>query len=169
MGEYAKGTSVSVERSMEEIRRSLQRYGADCFGYLDEPGSATVGFRVHGKMVRFVVPLPDRTAAEFTRTPDRGLKRTAKQAEAAYDQEVRRRWRALSLVVKAKLEAVSSGIVTFDQEFFAHFVLPNGQTVWEHAGEPTVQAIARNEMPAIGMFGGGGERIALPAPEEEGR
>lgn len=165
MTRYAEGTIVSVERSMEEIRRSLQRYGADSFGYLDEPGRATVGFRVHGKMVRFIVPLPDRKDRKFTHTPERGTKRSDKQAEAAYDGEVRRRWRALALVVKAKLEAVESGIVTFDQEFFAHFVLPNGFTVWESAGEETIRAIERQEMPALGMFGAGGV-AALPAPGE---
>lgn len=45
----------------------------------------------------------------------------------------------MALVVKAKLEAVSSGIVTFDQEFFAHMVLPNNRTVFEEAG-PAVTA-----------------------------
>ena len=41
----------------------------------------------------------------------------------------RQRWRALNLAIKAKLEAVESGIVTFDQEFLAHIVGPSGQTV----------------------------------------
>lgn len=43
--------------------------------------------------------------------------------------ELRRRWRAPALVIKAKLEAVESGIRTFDEEFVADTVLPDGRTV----------------------------------------
>jgi hypothetical protein len=42
------------------------------------------------------------------------------------------RWRALSVVIKAKLVAVEEGIVTFEEEFGMHMVLPNGSTVAEH-------------------------------------
>jgi hypothetical protein len=38
------------------------------------------------------------------------------------------RWRALALVIKAKLEAVAAGITTVEQEFLAHIVLPDGHT-----------------------------------------
>jgi hypothetical protein len=36
-----------------------------------------------------------------------------------------RRWRALLLMIKAKVEAVESGVVTFEDEWLAHFVLPS--------------------------------------------
>jgi hypothetical protein len=35
------------------------------------------------------------------------------------------------MVIKAKLEAVASGITTFDEEFLAHVVLETGETVAE--------------------------------------
>ena len=44
-------------------------------------------------------------------------------------EEVRRRWRALLLVIKAKLESVESGIETFEEAFASQIVLANGQTV----------------------------------------
>jgi hypothetical protein len=47
------------------------------------------------------------------------------KAEAA----TRQRWRALVLVLKAKLEAVASGISTLESEFLAGIVLPNGMTL----------------------------------------
>ncbi|WP_198651245.1 hypothetical protein [Salinicola sp. CPA57] len=47
----------------------------------------------------------------------------------AWEQACRQRWRALALVIKAKLEAVESGITMFEEEFLAHIVLPNGGTV----------------------------------------
>jgi hypothetical protein len=48
------------------------------------------------------------------------------------------RWRALLLIVKAKLEAVDSGIVTFEQEFLPHIVMPGGHTVYE-ATAPAIE------------------------------
>ena len=41
---------------------------------------------------------------------------------------MRQRWRALALCIKAKLEAVECGITSFEEEFLAHVVMPNGQT-----------------------------------------
>jgi hypothetical protein len=75
-----------------------------------------------------VLPMPDR--AQFTRT-ETGRARAASAVDAEYDKAVRQRWRALALVVKAKLEAVDSEITTFEDEFLAHTVLPSGRTVSE--------------------------------------
>ncbi len=59
---------------------------------------------------------------------------TERQAQEAYEAEVRRRWRALAAVIKAKLVAVEDNISTMEQEFLAYVVLPNGQTLGEWAG-----------------------------------
>ena len=50
-----------------------------------------------------------------------------------WEQATRQCWRALALVVKAKLEAVEANIATFEEEFMAHIVMPDGKTVAEHA------------------------------------
>lgn len=128
VAKYASSTEVSSDRSRAEIERTLNRYGARQFMYGYDESRAIVGFVIHNRQVRFVLPMPDRDAREFTHTPT-GLKRVPSSARTAYEQSVRQRWRALALVIKAKLEAVVSGIVTFDAEFLAHLVLPNGQTV----------------------------------------
>lgn len=44
-------------------------------------------------------------------------------------------------MVQARLGAVNAGIVTFEQEFYAHTVLPNGRTVYEHTSESVDRAI----------------------------
>ena len=62
---------------------------------------------------------------------------------------MRQRWRALALVIKAKLEAVEAGIVTFEEEFAMHMVLPNGQTVGEWVVPQINQAYELNQMPAL--------------------
>jgi hypothetical protein len=92
---------------------------------------AVVAFVIGERQVRFLLPMPDRTSREFTLTPSSRRPRSASAADAAYEQAVRSRWRSLGLVIRAKLEAVSAGIVTFDEEFLAHLVLPEGDTVGE--------------------------------------
>jgi hypothetical protein len=84
---------------------------------------------MEARRVQFVLPLPDRGSDEFRYTPNRGYERSDKDRAAAYEQAVKQKWRALALVVKAKLEAVESGITTFEEEFLAHIVLPGGQRV----------------------------------------
>lgn len=62
-------------------------------------------------------------------------------------QENRTRWRALLLVIKAKLEAVESNIATFEDEFLAHVLLPNQQTVAEYIGPTVAQIYETGRMP----------------------
>lgn len=50
-------------------------------------------------------------------------------AELAWEQACRAQWRALALVIKAKLEAVESGISTLEEEFLAWVTLPNGASI----------------------------------------
>lgn len=131
-GQYAQNTTVSSEKSRNEIEATLRRYGADDFAYATNRERAMIAFVADGRQVRFVLPMPDYNAREFTHTPSRGYARSAAEHEAAYEQAVRQKWRALALMVKAKLEAVESGIVTFEQEFLPHIILPGGSTVYEN-------------------------------------
>lgn len=131
MTRYAAETQVSSEKSRAEVERTLRRYGAGKFMYGWGDDRAVVGFEMQGRRVHFDLPMPDANDPTFTRT-DTGKTRSTAQAEKAYEQAVRQRWRALALVIKAKLEAVESGITEFEQEFMAHIVLPDGQTVGQH-------------------------------------
>ena len=145
---YASDTSVSADRSRAEIERTLTRYGARGFMYGWDQDQAVLGFITRGRQVRFFLPMPDRSDPEFTRTPT-GKPRSMTTAEAAYDQAVRQRWRALALVIKAKLEAVAAGIVTFDEEFLAHLVLPSGETVAQAIGPGIEEAYRTGVTPAL--------------------
>jgi hypothetical protein len=93
--------------------------------------------------------MPDPDDREFTHTPGRGLPRTPAQVRFQWEQATRQRWRALHLVIKAKLEAVESGIVDFDSEFLAHLVLPNGRTVADEVVPMVETAYATNQMPQL--------------------
>jgi phospholipase/lecithinase/hemolysin len=146
---YAADTSVSVEKSRAEIERTVQRWGANQFMYGWDNTRAIVGFVMKNRQLRFNLDMPDRNAKEFLFTPARRTRRTDAQAYEAWEQACRQRWRALNLVIKAKLEAVESGISTFDAEFLAQLVLPNGQTVGEAVTPRIIEGIENNAMPSL--------------------
>lgn len=153
MGNYAEKTSVPVSKSKAEIERTLGRYGADSFAYGWEAERATVGFRLQGKYVRFNLVLPTKDEGRFTHTPT-GKERRVAQAEKEWEQACRAAWRALCLVIRAKLEAVETGITTFQEEFLAHLMLPNGETVGENLLPQVELAYTQGDMPKLLPYGG---------------
>lgn len=158
---YAKGTEVPVDRSRAEIEHLLKRYGADQFASGWELNRAIIGFRCNERFVRFVLTLPSQTDKAFTHALRRGASwarpRPKAAAAAAYDAELRRLWRALALVIKAKLEAVESGIATFENEFMAHIVLPGGKTVGEQVRPQIEQAYKSGKAMPLLLGAGGSE------------
>jgi len=147
MTRYARDTEVSSQRSREEIERTLQRYGATGFLYGWEGDTVMLGFRMAGRMVRFRLTMPPRS--EFTLT-ETGRERTSQDAiNAAWEQACRQRWRALALVIKAKLEAVESQITTFEEEFLAHILLPDGRTYGQFAVPQIAAAYDQGKMPSL--------------------
>lgn len=129
---YAQHTEVSADRSRAEIEKTLQRYGASGFMYGWQESRALIEFIYNGKRIRFLLELPDKNNDEFWLTAGGRRRKNESQAFAAWEQATRQRWRALNLAVKAKLEAVESKITTFEAEFLAHIVMPDGKTVAEH-------------------------------------
>jgi len=148
MPKYAAETSVTPDRSRAEIERTLERYGATGFMYGWSGNQAMLAFEMNHRRLKFLLPLPDKSAVEFTHTPT-GRRRTASASQEAWEQATRQRWRALALVIKAKLEAVECGITTFDEEFLAHIVLPNGGTVGEFMLPQVERAYQTLEMPPL--------------------
>lgn len=159
MTRYAENTEVSSERSRTEIERTLTRYGADQFMYGWRENDAVIAFRKDGRHVRFVLPLPSRDDRQFTEYMSRGKlsQRTEDAARKLYEQSVRQKWRALALVIKAKLEAVESGITVFDDEFMAHIMLPDGQSIGDWMRPQIERAYISGQMPS--------SLPMLPAPE----
>lgn len=145
---YADKTTVSTEKSRAEIERTLRRYQADQFMYGWDADRAVIGFRMAGRQIRFLLPMPNKTDREFTHTPT-GKKRTEDAAYKEWEQACRQKWRALSLVIKAKLEAVESGIAIFEDEFMANIVLPNGRTVSEFMLPQIAAAYETGDMPKL--------------------
>lgn len=152
MGAYAEGTEVSVEKSRAEIERLLTRYGATSTAFMNGPGRSMIAFEASGRNILFLLPLPDQADKKFALDGNQRL-RTPERRLAVWEQACRQKWRALALVIKAKLEAVASGITSFEDEFLAHIVMPDGQTVGQHI-KPQIAA----------SYDAGEVRPLLPAP-----
>lgn len=132
---YAERTRVPISQSRNEIERILDRYGADQFIYGHEVGRAVIGFRMSGRQIKMFLTLP--------------------KGEASTDDKERRRlWRSLAMIVKAKLEAVASGVSVFDDEFMPHIIMPDGKTVGEHMRGKIALAYKEGTMPKLIPYGG---------------
>jgi hypothetical protein len=127
---FASTTSVSVEKSRNEIQRTLEKYGSNAFMFGQEDNLATVGFKMKGRSIKFQIQIP-----KILKEKDRQIERT--------------RWRCLLLAIKAKLECQASGISTFEQEFLAHIVLPNGKTVGENILPQIEESYKTGGMPLL--------------------
>ena len=154
MPRYANETAVPAERSRMEIEATLRKYKASHFGYATGPTGARVMFVIEDRHIRFDLPLPDRNLREFTHTPQRDTPRSLEAWTAAWEQACRQRWRALALVIKAKLEAVDTGITTVEDEFLAQTVMPDGTTMGEWAKPQIDEAYRLGHMPENLMIEG---------------
>lgn len=123
---FAEGTTVDAGKSRGEIDTYLTRRGATEFGFSVTPDLFGIQFRIRQRAVRFVIARPKGGPPQ---------KREA---------EERRIWRALLLVLRAKFEAVDSGITTFDHEFLAHLVTAQGATVGD-AVAPQLERVLAGE------------------------
>ena len=130
---FAARTRVPVEKTKAEIERLVKRYGAKGFASGWQGDAARIEFVAHNRHIRFTVMVP--------------------QAE----QAARQKWRALLLLVKAKLEAVDAKIATFEEAFVGDIVMPDGKTVWEAAREPI--KLAYDTGKPVALLGGACERM----------
>lgn len=152
MSRYAAGTEVSVSASKAEIERIVERYGASGFMSGWNAEQALIAFSIEGRQVRFILAMPDRADEAFTlfrHSSGKMLPRTETAAAEQWQQACRQRWRALALVIKAKLEAVESGISVFDDEFMANIVLPGGRTVSEEIRPRIASAYETGTLPPL--------------------
>jgi hypothetical protein len=123
---YAERTKVSVEETILDIRRTVSRYGGEQFMFAVAEEKIIVGFTKDARQVRFQVAQDTKDA-----------------------QSNKQRARALLLVLKAKLEAVQSGVAIFEDEFLANIVLPNGSLVGQELRPKLAYAYESREMPAL--------------------
>jgi len=151
MGRYANNTSVSPEKSQAEIQNTLRKYGADRFGTMEEKNKAHVMFSYSGLSIQISIDLPSRSEFEKTTT---GRDRITVAIETAHNQEIRQRWRALLLAIKAKLEAIECGISTIEEEFMAFVIMPDGLPLSSHILPKLQTMVKTGKMPKLLSYGG---------------
>jgi hypothetical protein len=130
---YAQDTKVRAGVSKDEIERALRRAGAaNIFsGYDDDRKMITLGWRIDGRCYKL---------AASTDRPTRRCEPEQLEREA---------WRVLLLMTKAKLEAIAQGITSFEAEFMASLLLPNGSTVAEDVLPKVAEAYETANMPRL--------------------
>jgi hypothetical protein len=135
---YAVQTSVPIDRSQAEIKKILGKHQATGFAYGEQGNRAIIMFEMGDRRIKFILPMPQKPSPHATAA-----------SVKTYDQLCRTRWRCLVLAIKAKLECVETGITTLEQEFMAHIVLPNGQTVGEAVLPQISQSYQDGKMPPL--------------------
>jgi hypothetical protein len=124
---FARGTEVPTHKTRLDIEQELSAYGATAFSSGFDENKAFIVFRMNDRWVRLELKLPLDDELSMSAT---GRVRSQGARAAAAEAERRRLWRSLLLLVKAKLTAVSDGIVTFEEEFLPHIMTVTGQTVY---------------------------------------
>lgn len=126
---YAAETKTTVSESVAEIERTVMRYGGGQFVFGISEEQAVLGFSKDGRQVRFHVPFGEK--------------------DGHYSQRQRQRMRAMLLVIKARLEAVESGVEAFEDCFLANIVMPGGRLLGQEVKAQIAHAYETNEMPKL--------------------
>lgn len=145
---FAEGTRVPIETTRMELERVLRAYGADAVVIGWDGPTSTIAFRLRGRHVKYTIERPGRSESVVSSYPS-GNPRPSHAIPEAIAAEHRRRWRALLLIVKAKLELVAGGDSDFEDEFLSRLMLPDGSTVREWLAPQIDQAYTTGRMPAL--------------------
>lgn len=131
---FAEKTRVPVAQTRAEIEKLLERGKAKQYGTAVDYdlGIARVQFKLQDRVVRFTINLPDRKKVGD------GVR---------FERAERQQWRALLLVIKAKLEAVENRIEHFEEAFMAQIVMPDDQTISHHLRPQIADAYKTGKLP----------------------
>ncbi|MGI3901256.1 MAG: hypothetical protein ACRYGP_13770 [Janthinobacterium lividum] len=124
---YAARTEVPAEKTRAEIEVLLRGESGTRIVTMDEAGELVVAWAAWGRWYKIVVLVESHLSA----------------------QERRAKWRALLLVIKAKIEAIHQGISSLEREFLADTIMPDGQTVAEWVEPQLAKAFDSGQMPKL--------------------
>lgn len=126
---YAAGTTVPVNRTKSEIEKLVtEKYKATSYGSFVSGSEARIMFALEGRNIMFRISIPESVQMERTR------------------------WRALLLVIKAKLESVASEIETIEEAFLSQVMAPDGKTYGEHVVPNIATDYAERNVPLLPKF-----------------
>jgi hypothetical protein len=130
---FAQDTKVEVGASQTELKQLLRKAGASQMITGDDSDRDLIllGFTLAGRQYRIKAT---------TQRPSRRCEPEQLEREA---------WRAMVLIVKAKLEVVAMGHGTIEEEFLSNLVLPSGATVGDDVLPKVAQAYETGAMPLL--------------------
>ncbi len=131
---YAEGTQIPISRSHDAIHAELKRVGADQIGVMEGADRAYMVFKVRDVLYR------------ITTGPAKPKSRSTRSDPAV---EQRRQWRAIVLLVKAKVVSITEGISTVEREFLSDAVMPDGSVLAEHSQRLIAGAYKDNGPPQL--------------------
>lgn len=127
-------TKTPVSNTAGEVEHAIRRYGASGYTRSEDyaSGRIVVAFTIAARDIRMMVDVPT-VEKKLLAMPDFRRKRDGKsvddQAVWSRAQAERVAWRHLLLYIEAGLNAVSAGLLTLEEAFFAHALItaPNGE------------------------------------------
>lgn len=128
-------TDVAVNKSQQDIRGLLRKYGADQFTMGEGTDWVGLEFIHHRMRIRMRAKLhpysEEAVRARVKATHSRRL-----TAAEWPDQEAKRVWRVIRWTLEARLVSVDEDLETFEQAFLPYIVDPaSDRTVWEGVQE----------------------------------
>ena len=143
-------TEVPVSRTAATLEEMIRRYGASGYTRSEDyaSGRVVVAFTIAGRDVRIFVDIPTverklRAMPEFEAKRDRRPNDT--KAEWTRAQSGRVAWRHLLLYVEASLNAVSAGLLTLEEAFFAHALIQAPDGSQQRAADVALAAEAHSK------------------------
>lgn len=130
MSRYANNTSVTVDRSMIQVRQVIIKGGGDGVAIAETVEGAAVRFIFDKKAYKFVIKYPLRSQEDIAYSGN-GRSRTKSQVDSAIENEKKRLWRAMWLYIKAAIEAHNNHLIDLNKSLMSHMLLPSGKTVYE--------------------------------------
>lgn len=141
---YAEGTTIGIDQTLNQIRKSLLVAGATHYAFGEGPDYAGIQFRLEGLHYKFVVKRPTwEDLYDRYRDP-----RRVDQTRAIED-EWRRRWRARLLWLKAMIEFAEVEPEAFAASMLGYAVLPDGKTMAEWSVPQLEAAYSAGTMPPL--------------------
>jgi hypothetical protein len=130
-------STTSGEKALVEIQTMLRKFGCNKFGSMIDldAGTVIVQFEYQGKQVSFPANFKGYAQALLDEKPwNNRMKCTLKEyQERALHQGSISVYSILRDWIKGQVTAVETGLVSFEEVFFAHLMLPNGKRVIEQA------------------------------------
>lgn len=130
-------TASSGMKAREEIRKILQRFGAESVGFMDVFDTKTVilAFKIRGQPVQLRASAQGYANAWLKENPWSSRRRYNKHEwdEIAIDKgmiavnSILRDW------VKGQVTAIETGILAFEHVFMPFMLAPDGRPLIEHA------------------------------------